>query len=571
MKNSWKRVASGVLALAIVASNVTANVEWGGLLDSVVNNMSAKAETKQIALNQTYSVGDIITNNNDEPVYFRDSHVPYEADNIICISKGGSLTVSSIYYSAGEYGYKWMLEFTDYTDHINNVDARISTNMAATYEGESYYTVRSLKIKSGTGTESDPFVFGLGDYDTNLRDITDEHVLTSSVFDYTGSAKEPVLKWVDGGTETTLVKGTDYTIEAITDNENGSVDSAKDAGVYHFTIKGKGQYAGSDAVRQVDLLIEQATTQINTDNYEMLNGSYNNTDQNLVTLKENATSIVNIGTAQYAVGEKAEQVIGNDSGDTYNITTSNISVDYVYNPEGIGGFNFPAGYSLKVGDTTYEPIDEQTSLHYYKNGDDYALASKKGGLSWIAGTVNPEYPGTNSFVVTGIDNDNKIITGKFVYYKYYGYDYRNYYITPDSWSDTIPTAKDAGEYPVFVKVDADANGNYSALAPTYLGTATIAPVTPSVKDNKNLKYDGTAQDLVTAPEGAGIKYATTEYNVIKANSVFLSASNIKVNNIYKPTDTTGIYFPVGYSLKIGETTHSISNNDYIYLADTTVL
>ena len=191
--NTWKRIAAGALSLALVAGALPANV--GGLLTGGKGIVASAAEAKQIEINQTYSVGDTITNNSDVPVYFRASHVPGDADNYIRISKGGSLTVRTIRYSANSYGYKWMMEFQNYTDQIDNVDARITTNMDATYVGESYYTVNSLKIVSGTGTQSDPYVFGLGDYDKNLRDINDRKVRISNEFDYTGSAQEPVLKW----------------------------------------------------------------------------------------------------------------------------------------------------------------------------------------------------------------------------------------------------------------------------------------------------------------------------------------------------------------------------------------
>ena len=255
MRNSWKRVVAGVLALTMVAGALPANV--GGLLTGGEVLVASALEAKPLALNETYSVGDTIINNNEEPVFFSSGDVPDEGENLIRISKGGSLTVNTIRYS-DNYGYKWLWEFQNYTNEIANVDAtRIITNMAATYEGESYYTVRSLKIKSGAGTQDDPYVFGLGDYDKNPRDINDNHIEISNVFDYTGSAQEPVLKWVDGDTKTTLVKNTDYTIMSI-EKDAESVTSAKDAGTYQFIIKGKGQYADS-VDRTVDLRINPVT------------------------------------------------------------------------------------------------------------------------------------------------------------------------------------------------------------------------------------------------------------------------------------------------------------------------
>ena len=59
-KNSWKRAAAGVMALAIVASNVTANVEWVGLLGN--STITASAADEYVALPASTTAGDSSSN-----------------------------------------------------------------------------------------------------------------------------------------------------------------------------------------------------------------------------------------------------------------------------------------------------------------------------------------------------------------------------------------------------------------------------------------------------------------------------------------------------------------------------
>ena len=452
MKNSWKRVASGALALAIVASNVTANVEWGGLLDGSTITASAAS----------------LFNNN------------------VTISLASNFTY-------------------DGSDH------QLITNFSISEEYDDEYQLR-IRVDKGDsrGAWKMPQASEL-----NYQ------------FAYTNAGTYKI-----------------YAAVQPKDNPTG-FDSTQD-----------GEFVG-------EVAIAQATPALVQENYTVLNDSpYSTEDQPLVTLKNNATSVVNVGTAQYAVGTHITGTSKIKDNESVYLSTdiSDDLVGQVFVPENNNGLYFPEGYSVKVGETTYEPASNTGNIQYCKNGDNYALHGKN--LNW----VSDAYPGTNAFIITGVDTENKIIAGEF-----FNTDEiieidgnANYYISPDSWSEDIPEKKDAGEYPVFVKVDADAyNNNYSALAPTFLGTATITKATPTVAAKTTLEYDGTAQALVTASEGAGLEFATTQYNIIEGNGRDLSADDIKVNNVYKPTGSNGIYFPQGYSLKIkiGETETTYSNED----------
>ena len=650
--NTWKRIAAGALSLALVAGALPANV--GGLLTGGKGIVASAAETKQIALNETYSVGDTITNNSDVPVYFRASHVPGDADNYIRISKGGSLTVRTIRYSADDYyGYKWMMEFQGYTDAIDNVDARIATNMAVTYEGESYYTVNSLKVVSGSGTQSDPYVFGLGDYNTNLRVINDEHIQISNDFDYTGSAQEPVLKWVNGNTETTLVKGTDYTIEeikSIKDNANEPVNSAKDAGLYRFAIKGKGQYAGSDVVRQVGLRINPVA--LTNDNLaaggEVVNGvlsqlTYTGEEQAVKLYYKNGNNYVpltagtdydltsfeghivgypgstrlttskatNVGnysasivakgnykmqenysniyafwsiakanltatdytaptgsddlkykaaeipllkdgnTGSVAVDTNTSEPVGtmNYAATRYRAVSANelrissiddVAVDDIYKPTSNDGIYFPVGYTIKVGNSTYDYSKDYSGVNFF-----VSPSNKK---CYFGGTNEPvDY---NALKITDIDKENKFITAEFV-------DYNTAYnalVNNLEWNTDVPKGTDLGNWYVWYKVVGDANHNDTK--PAYVtskidykkSTLTLAD---SLGTFKVTEVANGTETEVTADNGVYTLSATKTYKIYTQNTVSTDEkSKYRLSEAYHDKENDDDVFEYEYTLKL---------------------
>ena len=542
-----KRIASGALALAIVASQVLlpANVEWGGLLKS--STITASADDSSIE----FTISEVGENQSRD--YFSDPITVTGTGGYrggFLVNKSHTITVSNsqanyviksveltLYYSSG----------TDTYVGSGNVSYTVADSGTVS-TSDSTVTISNVYSNSVSIRNTDKYDDGIevAKVKVYYAEMSAPTVSATQDLAWTGSAQALVQAPENASIKFRYKKSTD---DAYSDWST-TVPSAADVGSYDVQwYSEKNTYylesGTADDPNHLTVTVNPATTELAPENYTMLHSTYNAKDQSLVTLKENAASVVNIGTAQYAVGKEAKNVIGNDGSSADNLTTDNISVDRVFNPLGIGGFNFPAGYSLKVGNTTYEPNGASGYVNYYLNGSGSHAIMANGG-------VDTDLPaGTNAFLITGIDEERQIITGKFVYVD----SSATYYITTDSWKNTIPTAKDAGAYPVFVKVDAD--DNYSALAPTPLGTATIAKANLSVKANENLKYNGTAQELVTAPAGAEVKYATVKYTVITglANERKLNANDIKEGNIYKPSSDYGFFFPENYSMEIGDDTY----------------
>ena len=423
MKNSWKRVASGALALAIVASNVTANVGTGGLFGSSTITASATEYTSTVNVADLH-IGDVVKSG-------------------VTIDTGGQ---SSFYRFSLDGGA---------SQYLNN------------NEGASLTFQSDVVVASFGDNEDDGCI--------NFASFTDLSTANVTVTDstYTGSALTPVVK-VDN---TTLTAGADYTYEvydrATPSDTDVPIGNPTNAGTYYVKVTGIGAYTGTTFV---EWTVNSANTELVPGNYEMLNSTYNAEDKSLVTLKENATSVVNVGTAQYAVGKNVNgTTVDAGSYSSYPIFASGLQKYKYYKPAN-GNFtvDFPMDYSLIVENDepakTYTPA-ENTSVSYKLDGENIKV---------ICGESEDTYTAANAFIITDFDTNKKTITGKFISIDNdtVRIGYTSYYFP--SWSPSIPTATDAGEYPVFVKVDAD--GNYSALTPTLLGTATIAKVTLNSND-----------------------------------------------------------------------------------------
>ena len=93
------------------------------------------------------------------------------------------------------------------------------------------------------------------------------------------------------------------------------------------------------------------------------------------------------------------------------------------------------------------------------------------------------------------------------------------------------------------------------------------------KAKTDLKYTGKPQELVsrltwTNSTLGDVYYGIGKYpTVIERDSTYaLAASALAEGQVYKPTDSYGVYFPIDYSLKIGNITYTSKNGVCFYLS-----
>jgi len=101
---------------------------------------------------------------------------------------------------------------------------------------------------------------------------------------------------------------------------------------------------------------------------------------------------------------------------------------------------------------------------------------------------------------------------------------------PDSYSETIPTGIDAGEYIVYYKVKGDAN---HADAPGGRVTVTIRrrSFTPTITLSQNAyTYDGTAKEPPVTVEDGGTVIDVDEYTVQYLNNVNAGTATVRISD-----------------------------------------
>ena len=206
MKNSWKQAAAGVMALAIVASNVTANVEWGGLLDSTLTASAAYDENTKTETISLYDeeLGNGTAIFNGEYVDVSGNYIVYPNTTI----KGFRPTYAPVTINANQsmpdnYVIK-SVSFIVASGYTNLYKESINVSSGTATYNDSNYTLTITNVNSKSFSFYNPNPGGF-DYTVNQVAITyaEQTDLSSSTINvntdstYTGSALTPTISIYD--------------------------------------------------------------------------------------------------------------------------------------------------------------------------------------------------------------------------------------------------------------------------------------------------------------------------------------------------------------------------------------
>ena len=271
--------------------------------------------------------------------------------------------------------------------------------------------------------------------------------LRNDKFSYDGESHRPSQLISNDGI---LYEGIDYS--AVASNGLGQeLTECKDVGNYYLTIAGLNKYTGVSVI-EFSIVPVNPTIEVPTAN----DLSYNGEDQNLIEPGK-----VTGGTIYYKLedGEWSESVpTGKDAGN-YNV------------------------YYKVEGDGNHKDIDE-TKI-------EVTIKEKQATYTKEPVAKNINYSGKEEALVDAGKAD-----GGTILYK----------LEDGDWSETIPTAKDAGEYHIAYKIKAD--DNYSDSDEKTL-TARIGKVDSIITEEpygSSLTFNGKAQSLVVAGKVQGGKF-----------------------------------------------------------------
>ena len=379
--------------------------------------------------------------------------------NITVTSSGdkGHIARSTHFFGFAEYTYTFTFESTDYfVTHV-----RVSSHSQYTQYVDAYSLTKSCSA-TWDWDKTHEYVHA---FEVTLVDRFDISTVTvggiNASYDYTGSAIKPeptsVTYTLNGQSATltaTLTKNTDYTI-GYSNNTN--------AGTATMTLTGIGDYCGT---KSHTFTINPVAANVTAP-----------------TAKTNLT---------YSGSAQALCTAGSCTGGTFRYSTNNGSSWTTTVPKATNAGTYTLWYKFDA-DANHTGSIAKTSLGTVTIAQAAALVSAP------AVKTNLTYNGSAQALCTAGSR-----TGGTLYYSTNN---------GSSWTTTVPTATNAGDYTLWYKFDADAN-HTGSIAKTSLGTVTIAQAAALVSApaaKTNLTYNGSAQALCTAgSRTSGTLYYSTD-------------------------------------------------------------
>lgn len=344
-----------------------------------------------------------------------------------------------------------------------------------------------FKIKSGSGTQADPYTFELV-YPSKVDVTGVELGKTTANIPYGGTETLTATVAPDGATDKTVTWASSNTSVATVD-ENGVVTAVAlgTATITATATNGTAEDTTDDFSATCEVTVEKADPTVKTEPAAVAGLTYNGEPQDLITA---GTS--DDGTMQYAVvetdgdGDTSDYtIVKRDS--TAPLALADVKVNTIYTPDlegeyqGYGGVWFSGG-NYTIDDITYTSF----IILYYNPGDSkYYLATEKGN--------SPLPEGCDGLLITDIDSGK--IYAEFVNT---ANPSGEVVIDEEAWVESIPNETNAGEYDVYYRVKGDNNHNDSK--PTKIDGVKIAKADPTVTAPQpcDLTYSGEAQALITA-------------------------------------------------------------------------
>ena len=340
-----------------------------------------------------------------------------------------------------------------------------------------------FKIKSGSGTQADPYTFELV-YPSKVDVTGVELDKTTATIPYGGTETLTATVAPDGATDKTVTWSSSNTSVATVD-ENGVVTAVAlgTATITATATNGTAEDTTDDFSATCEVTVEKADPTVKTAPAAVAGLTYNGEPQDLITA---GTS--DDGTMQYAVvetdGDTPEYtVVKRDSIDS--LTLDDVKVNTIYTPDLEGEYQGYAGVYLTGGNYIIDDITYNAMCLFYYPGDSkYYLYTNKGN--------SPLPEGIDGLLITDIDNG--IIYAELVNT---ANPSGEVVIDEEAWVESIPNETDAGEYNVYYRVKGDDNHNDSK--PTKIDGVKIAKADPTVTAPQpcDLTYSGEAQALIT--------------------------------------------------------------------------
>lgn len=272
--------------------------------------------------------------------------------------------------------------------------------------------------------------------DTETTTLIDSMVQDyTSSFDYDGTNHVPTIVLKDG--DVTLVEGTDYTLTV-------SGDEQINAGTYTITITGEHFYVGQLQITYtIEKIATTDTAPVGVDNLE-----YNTSPQALITA----------GTTTYGTW-------------WYKLGTGNYSTNI---PQATNAGTYTIYYKF-MGDTNHSDIAEDSLVVEIARTD--------------ATIITESIPAEN---LTYTGSAQKLMTTGNSQHGHYEYS-----TDGETWSTTIPTGTNAGNYTVYYKFVANANYKDIAATSTIVNIAKANPTVTEPTPRTGMTYNGTERTLVT--------------------------------------------------------------------------